>query len=194
MDNGTGSTEELKVSYQPSDNYTREDLYVKWMKCKNQSKLLTSNLATLKQVSKAKYTKFTVTDRKLKNLQVTTDKVEKEVDRLEKSNQVLKGKYDDEVVKHKAVIEAHKKALDMKDRAEYRAVTMCSIHQTDMGVLQIKVERLEIAESNSKSVITRLEGDVRKLENKGKEYDKLFLQGIKNMMQMKTYGEHTDIR
>ena len=80
------------------------------MKCKHQSKLLTSNLATLKQVSKAKYTKFTVTDRKLKHLQATTDKVDKEVDRLEKSNQVLKGKYDDEVVKHKAVIEAQKSA------------------------------------------------------------------------------------
>ena len=76
----------------------------------------------------------------------------------------------------------------MKDRVEYRAVTVGLIHQTVLGVLQIKVERLDIAESNSKSVITRLEGDVRKLENKGKEHDKLFLQGIKNMMQMKVYG------
>ena len=43
-------------------------------------------------------------------------------------------------------------------------------------------------------MITRLEGDVRKLESKGKEYDKLVSQEIKNMMQMKAYGERADIR
>ena len=81
------------------------------------------------------------------------------MDRLEKSNQVLKGRSDDEVVNHKTVVEAKKKmALDMKDRAEYRAVTVGLTHQTALGVLQVKVERLEIAKSNYKSIFTRLEG------------------------------------
>ena len=61
-------------------------------------------------------------------------------------------------------------------------------------MVQLKVERLVIVETNSKSTIIRLEGDVRKLEAKSKEYDKLVLQGIKIMIQMKAYGERADIR
>ena len=48
--------------------------------------------------------------------------------RLDKSNHILKGKYDDEVEKYKAAIEAKKLALNMKDRAEFRAVTVSLTH------------------------------------------------------------------
>ena len=150
-------------------------------------------METLKQVSTAKHTEITVTDRKLKTLRSTTDKAEREVVRIEKANHILKGKYDDEAEKYISVVEA-KKTFNMKDRAEFRVVTVDLTHHTALGMVQIKLEHLVIAESNLKSTVTRLEGDVRKLKAKGKGYDKLFLQGIKNMMQMKAYGERADIR
>ena len=82
----------------------------------------------------------------------------------------------------------------MKNQAEYRAVTVDFSHQTSLGMLQVEIEGFEITESCFKSVINRLEEEVRKLENKGKEYDKLVSQGVKNMIQMKAYGERADIR
>ena len=56
----------------------------------------------------------------------------------------------------------------MKDQAEYRAVTVGLTHQTALGVEKLKVDRLVIAETNLKSIVTRLEGDIRKSEAKGK--------------------------
>ena len=82
----------------------------------------------------------------------------------------------------------------MKDQAEYRADTVGLTHQIAPGVEKIKVNWLVISETNLKDTVTRLEGDVRKLEAQGKEYDKLVAQGIKNMMKMKVYGERADIR
>ena len=56
------------------------------------------------------------------------------------------------------------------------------------------MDRKDIAELSLRDSISRIEKDVTNLTDKGKNYDSLTAQGVRNMMQMDNYVDWVNIR
>ena len=101
----------------------------------------------------------------------------------------------DKNVKYKDMVEQKRVMKEsLNDHHQFNVNTKGLAHSTAIGKLQVEIDQKEIVEKSTWDSITRLEEDITNLTDKGKKYDALKAEGIRNMMQMDNYVDQENIR
>ena len=101
----------------------------------------------------------------------------------------------DKNFKYKDMVEQKRAQKEnLNDHYQFNVNMKGLAHSTTIGKLHVELEQKEIKETDLTDSITRLQQDITNLAAKGKKYDVLTAQSVRNMMQMDNFVDQENIR